>query len=130
MYNIFKKLDARSNKMIVVIILIIVVAIVGAYVYSRNREMFEDANQPLVEYFYMNGCPWCEKFDPEWTKFTEVAKTNGINTKKYEASEASDKLAQYGITGFPSIMITKSGGKPTEYKGDRTSDALVQAVQS
>lgn len=123
------KLDARSNKMIVMIVAVVAMAILSAYVYSRNREMFEDADKPKVEYFYMNGCPWCDKFMPEWEKFTASASSSGINAEKFEASEAADKVDKYNIKGFPSIIITKNGSS-TEYKGDRTANALTQAVQS
>lgn len=129
MFNMFKGLDERSNKMIVMIAVVVVMAILAAYVYSRKREMFEDANKPKVEYFYMTGCPWCDKFSPEWDKFVTAATAAGIDTQKYEASEAPEKVSKYGITGFPSIFITKNG-TPTEYKGDRTSEALLQAVKA
>lgn len=129
MFKVLKNLDDRSTKMMIAILVVIAMAVVAAYVFSRNREMFEDADKPKVEYYYMNGCPWCDKFMPEWEKFEALAAASGVEAAKVEASEAPDKVDQYGIKGFPSVIVTRNGSS-AEYKGERTADALMQSVKS
>jgi thiol-disulfide isomerase/thioredoxin len=81
----------------------------------------------VVEYYYMNGCPWCEKFMPEWDNYQQQASAKGISCKKIEASDAGDDLSKYNIQGFPTVMIIRDG-LATEYKGERTAAALMQAT--
>lgn len=108
-------------------LVIVVVALFAAWLYGRNYELF--SSPVTVEYFYMNGCPWCEKFMPEWNKFQESAAASGVQTKKTEASEDPAAVERFNIQGFPTVMVTKDG-KSTEYNGERTADALMSFVKN
>jgi glutaredoxin len=89
----------------------------------KTVEMFEGAGVS-VDYYTLNGCPHCTAFNPEWAKFEVEAKKKGIQTAKYEAREHRDKIAEAGVDGFPTIMITKHG-KRYVYEGPRKADALL-----
>jgi len=82
----------------------------------------------VVEYYAMEGCPHCIRFNPEWEKFETEAKANGITTHKYDARKDTEKVRQAGIEGFPTVMITKEGQSYT-YEGPRKADALMTEVK-
>lgn len=79
-------------------------------------------------YFYMPGCPYCEKFHPEWDRFVAMAKKEGIpvtltkldGTKK----ESAEKVARFGVQGFPTLVLDKDG-KAMTYDGRRSADDLL-----
>ena len=116
----------RVEKMTLAAIAVLVVAIFAVWFYRKNREMFEDPVK--VTYYYLEGCPHCVSFMPEWEKFEAEAKSAGVATKKVEAHEDPEKISELGIKGFPTIMIEK-GGKTVEYSGERTAAALKAAVK-
>lgn len=80
----------------------------------------------MLVYFYMNGCPHCDRFSPEWDKFSKGAK---IKTKKVEAGEMSPEHQKLGIDGFPTVMLLGPKG-PKKYTGERTAGALNKFISS
>jgi hypothetical protein len=81
-------------------------------------------------YFYMDRCPHCKKFQPEWEKCKSyVSKTKFYETKvrlhEFSASEHS-KSKEYKVDGYPTVILehTKSG-KRVVYEGARTKDGIV-----
>jgi thiol-disulfide isomerase/thioredoxin len=118
----------RAQKMAAMcVIVVLFMALIGVFVMKNKVDFFGD--KTTVEYFYMESCPWCQKFMPEWQKFEDAAKAAGIDAKKAEASTAPDKIEMYNIHGFPTVMVTKNG-KSEEYQGDRTADALMAFVKT
>lgn len=97
-----------------------------AKVMGWKKEGFESTTVQVTFYF-LPGCGWCEKFEPEWEKFEKLAKEKGILTRKVNAKEETDEVQQKGITGFPTVIITKNG-KETDYQGDRTAEDLLKAA--
>lgn len=83
---------------------------------------------PLVEYYSMEGCPHCMRFNPEWEKFENEAKENGVTTKKYDARKDTEQVQKAGVEGFPTVIITKEGNSYT-YEGPRKADALMSEVK-
>ena len=80
----------------------------------------------IMVYFYMNGCPHCTKFNPEWEKFASSTK---MKTKKVESKEMNAQEKQLGVDGFPTVMLLGPKG-PKKYTGARTASALQQWVDS
>jgi thiol-disulfide isomerase/thioredoxin len=81
-------------------------------------------NGVKIEYYTMNGCPHCQRFNPEWEKLVELAKKEGIETVKYDAREDRDKVSAAGVDGFPTIRIVRNG-KAVVYEGARKADAIL-----
>jgi thiol-disulfide isomerase/thioredoxin len=82
-------------------------------------------SKTLVTFFYMDGCPHCVDFEPEWTKFVANPPPN-VSTEKHESKEKITK-ARKDIQGYPTIIITKDG-KDTIYPGERTASDLSKYV--
>ena len=94
-------------------------------------ETFE--NTHVLEYYYMESCPHCNDFNPEWEKLAaEFTKEKiQIELKKIDlqAPEHKELVQERGVSGAPTIMFVKGGAAPIEYQGDRTSAKIVQYVK-
>lgn len=71
-----------------------------------------------VNYYYLETCPFCVQFKPEWDKF--VSMTAG----KIETNMIDGKT-QDRYKSFPTIEIIEVGAEPREYTGDRTAVAMM-----
>lgn len=107
-------------------LLAILLLLVGLYVLvsKGRREFFGTPTK--VTFYFMPGCPWCEKFEPEWEKFVGDAKKAGLETAKVDGSDPKNRaeVEKKGIKGFPTIIVTKDG-KDAEYDGERTAKNLL-----
>lgn len=89
--------------------------------------LFSNKNT-LVEYYSMQGCPYCVRFNPEWEKFEKESRSLAVTTQSYDARKDSEKVQKAGVEGFPTVMITKDG-KTYTYEGPRTAAALLEEVK-
>jgi hypothetical protein len=94
---------------------------------KKAYEHFTSNDKIVVTFYYMDGCPHCVDFEPEWKKFSKQAPSLNVTTQQYEARAPETKAA--GVSSFPTIKI-KANGKTENYDGDRTSAALVTKVKS
>lgn len=71
-----------------------------------------------VNYYYLEKCPFCVQFNPEWDKFVEMS-AGKVETKKV------DGTTQDRYKSFPTIEIIEVGAEPREYTGERTAVAMM-----
>lgn len=89
-----------------------------------QEEGFSGAVPIEAHYYYMDGCGHCEKFSPEWDKFTKSYK-GPVKLKKINMKDAEDDLKKYEVDGFPTVVVIDDQGKSKHYDGDRTKSALM-----
>lgn len=101
----------------------------------RKTKMFETElfSQPVtVTYFFMETCPHCVKMKPEWAKFVEAAKKEGITTQEASPATNAALVREKQVTGFPTVIVTV-GDKDVPYPSDaehpRTADGLMAFVK-
>ena len=82
---------------------------------------YEGKCKPYLYYFWMNGCGWCEKFNPTWEILTKKYNQN-IDMIKYEMNDfaAQSKLKKYNVTSSPTIILVKNN-KPINFDYDERS---------
>jgi hypothetical protein len=123
----FKKILTRNNLLLLLLIILIVVVVV---VYKLKLEKFDNGSSSgravIVSYYYMPGCGWCKKFNPEWDKFQAAADPSVIQPQKIDATTPDGQKAasDAGVSGYPTVIIQASGKNPVTYSGERTSAAL------
>jgi protein disulfide-isomerase A1 len=80
----------------------------------------------LVE-FYAPWCGHCKKLAPEYEVAATELKADGIILAKIDASaEENAPVAQkFGIRGFPTLKIFRSGAVASDFNGGRTSAEIV-----
>jgi glutaredoxin len=82
--------------------------------------------KPRVIYYYMEGCPYCEKTNPQW----EYLKSRGYPYEfiKIERDQIPSQLSDK-IRGFPQFHIVEAG-RTRVVQGSRDSnEELEQALK-
>lgn len=107
---------------------IVVVYLVFAFFVAPKLEAF--AGEVTVTYYFLEQCPWCKKFAPEWEAFKKSVADEKLAVKAVEvnAEKESDKVPK-DVKGFPTVHIAKADGKAVGYEGDRTAAALLAEVK-
>lgn len=126
------KLQQRGGKLQMPTLIgavIILAILVGLYMYMKKREGFE--TPVIVRYYYLPECGWCKRFKPEWEAFVNnLEEDKKVNKKlanvKVEAIDGS--VQKVPVEGFPTVHLVGKDGKPEEFRGERTSTALMDAV--
>lgn len=116
------------QKGLVVFLLLVVFALI-VYTFMKRYEGFE--SKVTLSYFYLPGCGWCQKFNPEWDRFVEMVKTEKLDVqlRKVNAEEARDEVEKEKIQGFPHIHLKKASGERVDYEGQRTAEELAKFVK-
>ena len=78
-------------------------------------------------YFYMDGCTWCDKFNPTWLKLIKEFK-NKLTMKKVNGPSSPNLLKQLDIQTFPAIVLV-TGTDSDKYEGDRSMKDLKQFLK-
>jgi len=72
---------------------------------SQLDSLLEKPN--IIIYFFMNGCPYCEKTKPVWDEFK--SKQKGFEFAEIESDQIPDsKKNELGISGFPHFLMIKN----------------------
>jgi hypothetical protein len=91
------------------------------------------APSATLVFLYMNGCGWCEKFKPEWDRFSSTygpsLAANGVALVSYERSDAGAKQYDNYVQGYPTVLLAKSDGNVTVFQGDRTPQGLAEFLK-
>jgi len=112
--------------MLVFLVLVIFASIV--YVFLKRYEGFE--SQTVISYYYLDGCGWCKKFNPEWEKFEKMVKDEKVPivVRKVNAEDNKAEIEKEKISGFPHVHMMKDG-KRTDFEFNRTSEELMKFVK-
>ena len=57
----------------------------------------------------MNGCPYCEEFNPIWNDLINLVPK--LKTEKIERSEKPEMVQNFNIETFPNIILMKNNKK-------------------
>jgi thiol-disulfide isomerase/thioredoxin len=77
-------------------------------------------------YFTMDGCPWCEKFNPTW-KQLKKSYGNKLNMIKINRQQHPELVEEFGVQSFPTIILHKQHRIPFEGERDiQTFEAFLK----
>jgi len=96
---------------------------------SANFSQHITNNKHTLVEFYAPWCGHCKKLEPEYEKAASNLKLKSVPLAKVDATEEKDIASKYNVKGFP-FMIWFEDGKEVTYDGGRTSDTIVEWVQS
>jgi thiol-disulfide isomerase/thioredoxin len=106
---------------------------------QQNNKKTEDIKTNDVEltYFYMNGCYYCNEFNPTWNELCDKLDKKIIKINKYERKELDEHdtpkriISEYGtpIKGYPTILL-KVNDTYYKYDRERTVKSLIQFIAS
>jgi thiol-disulfide isomerase/thioredoxin len=73
----------------------------------------------IIIYFFMIGCPHCERTKPIWEEFKQEP---GYKYIEIEAQDVPDeKKTELGIQGFPHFLLIDSKRKRKSVSGSKSS---------
>lgn len=52
----------------------------------------------------MNGCHYCDEFEPMWKKLKKTV--NGVKMKKINKDDSPELLQKYSVNSFPSLILS------------------------
>ena len=82
----------------------------------KKKTIRKKKNNCILYYFTMNGCPYCNDFNPHWDKV--VKSFSKITMKKIERNEDPKKVKSFNVMSFPTIILSK-GKTRVEFTKDR-----------
>ena len=75
------------------------------------------AGRPRVIFFFMNGCPHCDRTWPTWDK----AKGDLRKVAEVEEQESGEASPGDGVSSFPTIVVMKGESEVKRIEGARTN---------
>lgn len=113
----------------VLVIFTVIMVCTGCRI-PKAFEMYSDeaahGDKVVLQYFRMDGCPHCEKFDSVWGE----VKAEGAGAADFEIHEAGGAEAEkHGVRSFPHLQKV-AGGQVTEYEGKREKQAILKFLAS
>lgn len=128
---VYKK---NTNNWSVVIILLIIVIFAGILITYYNKSNFMEnfnSSKTTIEYYAMEGCHFCEDFNPIWKEFANKYGSD-YTLMKYFVSKDGDKKAldrskKFNINGFPTVIaVSNENIIDTLPDNNRTIDGLLK----
>jgi len=93
-----------------------------------NNSYLEGFMDKTFVFFKMNGCPHCVKMEPEWAKFEKNNKS-GIKTKTMEASSNKKEAKEWGVSGYPTLLLVSGGKVIDTFNGERNSEGFSEFAE-
>ena len=94
----------------------------------NKKEKFEEmtSEKTTIYNFNTRSCGWSKKFQPEWDKFSELAKTSlpNVIVKDVKCDENKEICSKYNIPGYPYVVL-EINDKIIPYNGERTAESLI-----
>ncbi|ETW06795.1 protein disulfide-isomerase domain [Aphanomyces invadans] len=94
---------------------------------SFEKEVIGGKGVWFVE-FYAPWCGHCKNLAPEWKKAAK-ALDGIVNVAAVDCDQHKELAGKYGVQGFPTIKVFGDNKRsPTDYQGQRTAQAIVDAA--
>ncbi|XP_028819306.1 protein disulfide-isomerase A3-like isoform X2 [Denticeps clupeoides] len=84
--------------------------------------------ETLLVKFYAPWCGHCKKLAPEFE--TAATKLKGtVSLAKVDCTSNAQTCGRFGVTGYPTLKIFRSGEESSSYDGPRSSDGIVNYMR-
>lgn len=121
----------NKEKITIVLFLIAVGLIMCNTIYSSKNEGFSsDYPLPTVVFYHAPWCGFCTTFKPEFKKFEDMIKKNGINVniEQVEFNDGTKEDCSF-LNGYPTVLFIKNN-KIVPYNGKRDAKSLYEFVKT
>jgi protein disulfide-isomerase A6 len=99
---------------------------------SDNFNDYVGGDKAALVEFYAPWCGHCKRLAPEYEKLGEALKAQkGVVIAKVDCDDHKPLCSKFGVQGFPTIKWFPKGSlEPKDYSGGRTTDALLEFVNT
>lgn len=80
-----------------------------------------------ISLYHADWCGHCTRFKPTWEALKPEFKKHNITFNEYEHSKNSNEIREAGVTGFPTIKITKNNNT-YDYTGPRDPTSILDEL--
>ena len=80
-------------------------------------------------FFTMKGCPYCIEFYPLWTELKKKHRQSNYQFLSYERFKHPQKMKQYEIQSYPTLIKVSSNGQQTKFTDERTMETIEQFLK-
>ena len=94
----------------------------------QNMKGGDSNNTNTLFLFKADWCGHCRGFKPTWEKLQNDM-TGKIKFVTVDADKDKDKITEYKIDGFPTLILKTKDNNAVEYVGTRDLDALKDFVK-
>lgn len=77
----------------------------------------------------MKGCPYCIEFYPLWTEIKKKHRQSNYQFLSYERFKHPEKMKQYKIQSFPTLIKVSPNGQKTKFTDERTMETIEQFLK-
>ena len=119
-------------------ILLILLVLLRFYINRRlegleGLEGFEGSSRSVV-ICKAEWCGHCKNAAPEFNKLLSASPItlkdgSKATVKILDADKDKSEIGQYKVKGYPTVLVV-DGGQTTEYPGPRTSDGIIEFLNS
>lgn len=92
---------------------------------SEDIKRLLRSSKPVVFFFYLRGCPHCERMDPIYSELESE-----IPSVEFVKVESSFVPPELGITGFPKFIKVQDGKQVASINGEVNKDELKNKLVS
>lgn len=95
---------------------------------NRVNQLGGSDSKKEVFLFKADWCPHCQGFLPSWDKLKENNKEK-YDFVIYDGEKNKDKINEWGVQGFPTIMV-KKGDSAYEYLGPNSYEPVLEFIEN
>ena len=97
------------------------VVISQKYDKGQSLDKALETKKPMLVFFYVDWCGFCQKFAPTFHKITkdsEIKSNFAIAYVNCDAPENAKFVQEYGIQGFPTVFVVDKNGQRTQLQNE------------
>ena len=129
-----------TTKNLLIVGALLVALIVASYFYSckcgSKSEYFSNPAPSGInlKVFYADWCGHCNAAKPEFTALEQtLTDSPTINNKTVDVqlvneAEHGDIVAEYGVKGYPTIILDQGNGYRVPYNGERKAQSIMDWI--
>lgn len=93
----------------------------------------QNVNDNKLKLFYATWCGYSKQFFPVWEQIKQHVSNNPelqTHCEQYDCDKDNNICSEYGIEGFPTVVLVKKDGSKIMYTGERSVSAVINFVKN